>query len=124
MQTFDYGESYSVAHTPNINCFFLIALRSPFCNLVYIAFPPSATLCRKTEDTYLLFLNGFAYHSIRYALCQYLLPFFSKPIYTEIKFISNMSNHMIFLSQNIECLLNKSYPYDMISLIKRRIYQS
>ena len=37
---------------------FLLALRSPFGSTFSAALPPSAALCKKRGETYLLFLNG------------------------------------------------------------------
>lgn len=57
MQTFDHGESCSVAHT--LENPFLIALESPFGFMFLTVFPPSTALWRKIDKTYLLFFIGF-----------------------------------------------------------------
>ena len=58
MQTFDHGESSSVAHTLE-KIPFLIALESPFGLMFFTVIPPPTALWRKIDKTYLLFLNGF-----------------------------------------------------------------
>ena len=75
MQSFDHGETCSVLHTRRHTAF-PIALGSPFSAIFSAAITPSAALCGKRENAYLLSLNGLGYFITYPSPCQELLPFF------------------------------------------------
>ena len=75
MQSFDHGETCSVLHTRRHTAF-PIALGSPFSAIFSAAITPSAALCGKRENAYLLSLNGLGYFITYPSSCQELLPFF------------------------------------------------
>ncbi len=82
MQTFVHGESCSVSHTETHLRAVPLALGSPFGIMFFTAITPSAALCGKMNETYLLFLIGLTDYNTAKPICQY---FFAKNHLDDVK---------------------------------------